>query len=212
MCDHIRTNNKTGWGARQWFVYPPKFPEEDEIEMFANDLVDTSQLKLAELLDRYDEVEETRKTNVAEVQRQAEEGSWDEFSEWFWTYLENYKYTEVIYIERWLKYWSKIYEVASKKTFLPVYFEQKEEIDDDDIARAKEFPIEELYDGHLKHVYGRLQGLCPFHDEKTPSFSIFTNDNHFYCFGCHVWGDAIDFYMKKNNVPMVEAVKALNGR
>lgn len=212
MCDHIRTNKMTGWGARKWHVNPPKFPEESEIEMFAEDLIETSQKKIVEFLDRYDEVEESRKVSIRDIQQRADAENWDETSEWFWTYLENYKYTEVLYIEKWLKYWSKIYEVASKKQFMPVHFEQKEEVGEDDVSRAKEYPIEDMYDGELKSVYGRLQGLCPFHDEKTPSFSIFTNDNHYYCFGCHAWGDAIDFYMKKNGVNLIEAVKAINGK
>lgn len=212
MCDHIRTNNKKGWGGRKWHVYPPKFPTEEEIEMFADGLVETSKAKIVELLDRYDIVEEEREVNVAGIQKKADEDNWDEFTEWFWTYLENYKYTEVLYIEKWLKYWTKIYEAASKKKFLPVLLEPKSEINEDDVARAKEYPIEDMYDGELKSVYGRLVGLCPFHGESTPSFSIYTNDNHFYCYGCQAWGDAIDFYMKTNSVDMVQAVKDINGK
>jgi len=212
MCDHIRTNGKSGWGSTRWFVFPPSIPEESEVEEFADDLVQTSQEKLAELLDRFDVVEENRKINVADIQKQSDDNSWDEFSEWFWTYLENYKYAEVVYIEKWLKYWVKIYELATKTRFVPVVLEEKNEITEEDVANAKEYPIQDLYSGDLKTVYGRLTGLCPFHDEKTPSFSIFTNDNHFYCFGCHAWGDAIDFYMRVNNVSMMEAIKVLNAK
>ncbi len=44
---------------------------------------------------------------------------------------------------------------------------------------------------------GRLYtALCPFHNEKTPSFTIFPETSSFYCFGCHEGGDFIPFVMK----------------
>ncbi len=57
-------------------------------------------------------------------------------------------------------------------------------------------------------------GLCPFHNEKTPSFSV-TDNGHkklFYCFGCHVGGTAITFLMKYDNLTYTEAVKVLAER
>lgn len=71
------------------------------------------------------------------------------------------------------------------------------------IARAKDFPIEELYDGKLRHG----SGLCPFHSERTPSFHI--KKNRYKCYGCGEYGDSISFYMKMNNVGFIQAVKAL---
>ena len=64
----------------------------------------------------------------------------------------------------------------------------------------------------LRHR-GRTQtGLCPFHNEKTPSFVVYPENQSFYCFGCGVGGDAITFVRKINNLDYVEAVKALAGR
>lgn len=77
-----------------------------------------------------------------------------------------------------------------------------------DVERAKNFPIEDLYEGNLRQVSGKLQGLCPFHEEKTPSFFIFP-DNHFHCFGCGEHGSSIDFVMKTKNLDFVSAVKEL---
>ena len=45
----------------------------------------------------------------------------------------------------------------------------------------------------LKQVGTTLVGLCPFHDEKTPSFKIDTTKNRYHCFGCDATGDLIDF-------------------
>lgn len=52
-------------------------------------------------------------------------------------------------------------------------------------------------------------GCCPFHNEKTPSFSVRPDKGFFYCFGCQAGGNVITFVMKVENVPYVEAVKIL---
>jgi DNA primase len=52
-------------------------------------------------------------------------------------------------------------------------------------------------------------GLCPFHDEKTPSFSVHATRQFFYCFGCGVKGDVFTFVQKIENVTFVEAVRTL---
>lgn len=52
-------------------------------------------------------------------------------------------------------------------------------------------------------------GLCPFHNEKTPSFSVNTSRQCFHCFGCGVGGNSISFVMKYENLTFTEAVKQL---
>lgn len=59
---------------------------------------------------------------------------------------------------------------------------------------------------------GSMKGLCPFHDEKTPSFQVTPAKGLFYCFGCGEGGDAIAFVMKHDNVTFVEAVEQLADR
>ena len=55
-------------------------------------------------------------------------------------------------------------------------------------------------------------GLCPFHNEKTPSFTVFAESGRFQCFGCGEKGDAITFLMKKENLSYSAAVKKLADR
>ena len=55
-------------------------------------------------------------------------------------------------------------------------------------------------------------GLCPFHNEKTPSFTVFTESGRFQCFGCGEKGDAITFLMKTENLSYPAAVKELADR
>lgn len=52
-------------------------------------------------------------------------------------------------------------------------------------------------------------GLCPFHKEKTGSFSVNATHNYFYCFGCHEKGDVFTFVMKLENISFPEAVRAV---
>lgn len=56
------------------------------------------------------------------------------------------------------------------------------------------------------------KGLCPFHNEKTPSFTVYPESQSFYCFGCGAGGDAITFMRRIENLDYVEAVKMLADR
>jgi DNA primase len=64
----------------------------------------------------------------------------------------------------------------------------------------------------LRRVGSRLTGLCPFHDERTPSFSVNAQDKLFYCFGCHAKGDAIGFVEQTEGLDFREAVEFLAER
>lgn len=57
-----------------------------------------------------------------------------------------------------------------------------------------------------------LKGLCPFHDEKSPSFHVRPNHGHFHCFGCGEGGDAYTFIQKVEHISFVEAVERLADR
>src|SRR3954454_6069140 len=54
-------------------------------------------------------------------------------------------------------------------------------------------------------------GLCPFHNEKTPSFYVVEDKGFFHCFGCGAHGDAIGFIMRADNLDFIEAVERLSG-
>ena len=55
----------------------------------------------------------------------------------------------------------------------------------------------------------RHSGLCPFHNEKTPSFSVVDDDGFYHCFGCGVHGDAISFLRETEGLEFMEAVERL---
>lgn len=64
----------------------------------------------------------------------------------------------------------------------------------------------------LKRRGATLVGLCPFHNEKTPSFTVYPATQSFYCFGCGAGGDAITFLKKVENLDYLDAVKTLAQR
>ncbi len=64
----------------------------------------------------------------------------------------------------------------------------------------------------LRKAGARLVGRCPFHDERTPSFSVNAVDKLFYCHGCHKGGDMIAFVRETQGLTFVEAIEWIAGR
>ena len=89
-------------------------------------------------------------------------------------------------------------------------------IRDEDIAAVRErSPIDEVVGEYLQLKNaggGSLKGLCPFHDEKTPSFNVTPARGLFYCFSCAEGGDVIKFVQKIDGLSFVEAIERLAGR
>ena len=64
----------------------------------------------------------------------------------------------------------------------------------------------------LKRAGSNFGGLCPFHSERTPSFTVFPGTRSFYCFGCGAGGDVITFIMKAENLDYPSAIELLASR
>lgn len=64
----------------------------------------------------------------------------------------------------------------------------------------------------LKRAGSNYSGSCPFHSEKTPSFTVFPSTQSFYCFGCGAGGDAITFVMRMENLDYLSAIRLLAER
>lgn len=75
-------------------------------------------------------------------------------------------------------------------------------------------PIDEVIGSYLtlKRAGSRYVACCPFHNEKTPSFTVFTDTSSYYCFGCGAGGDVISFIMSRENLDYIEAVRLLAER
>jgi DNA primase len=86
----------------------------------------------------------------------------------------------------------------------------------DDIAAVRErSPIVEVVGEYLQlrpAGGGSFKGLCPFHDEKTPSFNVTPGKELYFCYGCHEGGDVIKFVMNLDSLSFTEAVERLAAR
>lgn len=94
--------------------------------------------------------------------------------------------------------------------------ERKGRIPDRDISAIRErLRIEDVVGDYVqlrRAGADSLKGLCPFHDEKSPSFHVRPNHGHFHCFGCGEGGDVYAFIQKMEHVSFVEAVEVLADR
>ena len=83
------------------------------------------------------------------------------------------------------------------------------------VERVKEASdIVEVISAHtdLRRSGTRYTGLCPFHDERSPSFSVDPQEKLYHCFGCGVGGDVIKFVEEKEGLSFPDAVEALADR
>jgi DNA primase len=86
-------------------------------------------------------------------------------------------------------------------------------INDDDVKAVRDaVPIDAVVSEYLQLRNaggGNLKGLCPFHDEKSPSFQVSPSKGFFHCFGCQEGGDTIAFVMKIDHLSFSETVERL---
>jgi DNA primase len=86
-------------------------------------------------------------------------------------------------------------------------------IRDEDVKAVRDaVPIDAVVSEYLQlrpAGGGNLKGLCPFHDEKSPSFQVSPSKGLFYCFGCQEGGDTLDFVMKLDHLTFSESVERL---
>ncbi|MFD8566276.1 DNA primase [Streptomyces sp. NPDC057694] len=89
-------------------------------------------------------------------------------------------------------------------------------INDEDVKAVRDaVPIDAVVSEYLQLRNaggGNLKGLCPFHDEKSPSFQVSPSKGFFHCFGCQEGGDTITFVMKIDHLSFSEAVERLAGQ
>ncbi len=86
-------------------------------------------------------------------------------------------------------------------------------INDEDVKAVRDaVPIDAVVSDYLQLRSaggGNLKGLCPFHDEKSPSFHVSPSKGFYHCFGCQEGGDTLDFVMKLEHLSFSEAVERL---
>lgn len=201
--DHIRVGK-----VFNHFVYPPKV---EGLVPFKDVLREVIPTKIKQITTRMKQLEADREKILKRVS--APKDKWfiellanANFINQRFEYAEKGKKKVLEYLceyeslKKWLRYWLRAWDTITDKP--------KPAKDSLNIERAREFPIEELYIGNLRQFGGRFCGLCPFHEERTPSFFIF-KDNRYHCFACQEHGDPIDYVMKTKNYDFQTAVRSL---
>lgn len=131
----------------------------------------------------------------------------DEFSEWFGEKaIEMLEVPELNKLEKNLFRLKHLEYLLNPKKVSSSWakFGEKIEI-------AKKYPIEEIARSKLdiRQIGQNFICLCPFHNEKTPSFYIYPNTNRFYCFGCQEKGDVINLTMALYDLYFKEVIEML---
>jgi len=181
---------------------PPKFTDRELLEMFPE------SKKIINLkIDEYEDEIQKKTTEIKLVLKNIDSSEADPLSKWFAEkVLEVFILPELTELEKRvfrLKRFQFIFKPKKKYKNL-IRSEEKLEI-------ARKYPIEELARSklELKEVGGKFVSLCPFHNEKTPSFYIYPDSNRFYCFGCQEKGDVISLTMALYNLDFKGAVEML---
>ena len=178
----------------------PKFNNKELLEIFpiAKKIIPE---KIKEL-----KLEITEKeSEIKNVLDKIYEKELDEFSVWF-----NEKMIEMFILPDLKELERKLFRL---NRFLPIINPDKYPIDNfqEQIENAREFPIYELARDKLdlKQAGRNFISLCPFHEEKTASFYLYTDSNKFHCYGCQSHGDVIELAMALYGIKFKEAIVML---
>jgi len=130
----------------------------------------------------------------------------DEMFIYFWTaWLKLTKVQDLLILDKKIQRLQRFLKPASNET------KSLGRVSDENIESARNVPIESLLDQKFRRSSNNLLGLCPFHDENTPSFYIYVNENRGWCFGCNQGGDVIGIVMRLHDLSFVAAVQFLIG-
>ena len=197
--DHIRYGS-----SLKYYIYP-SFSLPDVVG-FEDGLRDVIPQKLGGLLDCCQELKTQKDNKLRAVLENTKEGSIEEY---LWASLALHEFSEYFVIQKWINYWLSLwYRVSPDKALLKTNENKLNWVNEADIDRASQNPIQNFYEGRLRKSGPRYVGLCPFHQEKTPSFTIYPN-NTYHCCGCQAHGNVISFIKNTKGFSFLEAVRHL---
>ncbi len=178
-------------------LFPP-LTDKELLEIFpeAKEMI---LLKLAEWREEREKVLSDIQEKLALLKREAK----DDFTYFF--YREVLKYfdgKELLGIDK---------RIARLQRLLNVYDgrENKAPFDAAQKEDALKVPIQSLTPQPLRKGNKNYSGLCPFHEDRKPSFYVYPDTNSFYCFGCHKGGDVIRFVEMLHGFNFSQAIKFL---
>lgn len=180
------------------------------VDDFADGLAEIIPVKIQEIVDSMDHLEEEKKRWLSAIEKCYKRGEINTFAVYFWTLYAELSGHHFFTFKKQLRYWLDLY-AQLPNSFVPIQQEVKYENDAAKIAAAKAKSIEDFYPLPLRGHGSRLMGRCPFHEEQTASFVIYTDQNTYHCFGaCNSGGDVIDYIKKLKGLDFAGALAFLS--
>jgi len=186
---------------KEWRKSMPRFTDKELLEIFP-EVKEIIPKKIAELEEKREEFLDTLKKKLTLIKHRVS----DEFSQWFWReWVKITDGVELIKVEEHIGRLRRLLMVASGK-------KPKGRLTEEQIQQALTVPIENLISQPLRRSGKALVGLCPFHNERHPSFFIYPETNSCWCYGCNQGGNIINFLEILHGYSFKEAVWYLIGK
>lgn len=184
---------------KSWKKTLPKPHDLIWIEIFP-EVKEIIPQKIQEWQEQYDQISNNIRHKLSDLNKIAK----NDFSYWF--FREWIKINEGAQLVEAKKQIKRLNWLITDKTKF-----NNSSINQDDIQRAKEISLVDIAEAdiRLRKSGKTYSGLCPFHQEKSPSFYIYPESNTFICFGCQKKGDVITYLMATKNLTFLDAVRWL---
>jgi hypothetical protein len=186
---------------KEWRGSLPRFTDKELLDIFPEAKTIIPE-KIVNWIEERDKILDAIKKKLTLIKYRAS----DEFSRWFWR--EWVKVTDgekLLKIDGHIARLKRLQSVTKGRT-------PKGRLTEEEIQQALAVPIENLINQPLRKSGKALVGLCPFHNEKHPSFYIYPETNSCWCYGCNQGGNVINFVRLLHSYSFKEAVKYLIGK
>jgi len=186
---------------KEWWKSLTRFTDKELLQIFP-EVKEIIPAKIAEWTEERDEILDTIKKKLTLIKHRVS----DEFSQWFWReWIKAIDGEELLKVDEYLARLKRLQSVAKGRT-------PKGRLTEEEIEQVLTVPIESLITYPLRKCGKALVGLCPFHNEKHPSFYIYPETNSCWCYGCNQGGNVINFVRLLHGYSFKEAVKYLIGK
>lgn len=168
---------------QEWRKSLPRLSDKESLAIFP-EAKQTIVEKLKELEEIQKEIIEVIKKKLTIIKYRS-----DPENQWFWKeVVKVWEGQDLLEVDRQITRLKRLAYISKSKT-------SKKGITDEMIQQALVVPIESIASQHIQLRKGGKYyvGLCPFHNEKNPSFYIYPDTNSFYCYGCQKGGNIINF-------------------
>lgn len=175
---------------------PIRFTDRELLEIFPEAVTEIIPSKIKDWEDRRDKSQKEIREMLRQVPLK---------DRWFYDiYLSVFYLPEIYECERSILRLKRLLIPLNKNKSPLMNFQTK-------LENAKAYPIYELARNKLDLKPGgeKFVGLCPYHDERTPSFYLYPETNNFHCFGCGKHGDVIHLAEQLSGLTFKEAVESL---